>query len=507
MTLLLLSACSDYAVQDQGKVYGASDNAPHIEVDPLTIDFGAFAAEESAIATVTLRSVGEEDLRIFSVGITGSGAFTLAEPVATVVLPPGEETTFDVVYTPANAEDRAQIDITSNDPDLGTALVSVTGAGLFPELVIAPADYDFGDVPVGCDATAALGLYNNGLAPLTVTTLAQVGIEFTAEADGLPLVIAPGGSAPVSVHYTPADTARAEGELWVESDDPRGFQTAAQSGEGTEAGSGEDDFWQGDGPWEKTDILVYVDQSCSMGDDQLNLADNFSQFVTALGAVAIDWQLAIVTADDGCANGSLYRFDTPDLEGAVLAGVTRGGGRWTEAGLTISKNALEETGSGGCNADFLREDSKTTVILVSDEPEQSPSPWDDLVAEILDLAPTASIHSVVGDVPDGCSTAAPGTGYQEASLTTGGAVLSICGADWGSYFELIATLASTGATASFPLSGYPDPDSIDVTVDDARSSVWSYREDLNAIEFPLWAIPPGGSLIHVTYDYPEDCGG
>ncbi len=507
MIVLLVAACSDYAVQDQGKVYGASDNAPHIEVDPLTIDFGALAADESAIATVTLRSVGEEDLRIFSVGIIGSGAFTLAEPVASVVLPPGEETSFDVVYSPANAEDRAQIDITSNDPDLGTVLVTAIGAGLFPELLIAPADYDFGDVPVGCDATTTLGLYNNGLAPLTVTTLSQVGIEFTVEADALPVVIAPGGSTPVTVHYAPTDTARAAGELWVESDDPRGFRTADQSGEGTEAGSGADDFWQGDGPWEKTDILVYVDQSCSMEDDQVNLAANFSLFVDALGAVSIDWQLVIATSDDGCANGGLFTADTPDLGGDVLAAVQGGGGVWTEAGLTVSNNALQQTGSGGCNADFLRADSKTTVILVSDEPEQSPSPWDDLVAEIVAAAPTASIHSVVGDVPRGCSTAAPGSGYQEASVATGGAVLSICDAAWGSYFELIATLASTGAVASFPLSGYPDTDTLAVTVDEARSSAWSYREDLNAVEFPVWAIPPAGSHIQVTYDYPEDCGG
>lgn len=507
MTFLLLLGCPEYDLQDQGKVYGASDRVPAIEVDPLQLDFPALAPGESTTLPVTIRSVGVEPLLVFGVGLSGSGAYTLVDPPVNETLEPDQSLVFEVGFTPANAEDLGAIEITSNDPDLGAITVPLSGAGLFPELVIAPTSYDFGSVPIGCVADTTLGLYNNGLAPLTVSGLAEVGVAFDVAVEGLPLTLDPGASAAVSLRFAPTDISFVEGELWVESDDPRGYRTATQTGRGTDAGSGEDDFLQADGPWERTDVVVYVDQSCSMGDDQANLAANFSQFVDALAAVEIDWQLVFAIADTGCATEGVFTADTPDLEEAVLGAVRGPGGRYTEAGLTVSDNALHAAGSTGCNAGFLREDAKTTVILVSDEPEQSPQPWDTLVDDILVAAPTTAIHSVIGDVPGGCSSAAPGTGYQEASLATGGAVLSICEGDWGSYFELIATLASSGAIASFPLSGWPDPATLEVTVDEVRSSSWTYRADLNAIEFPAWAIPPGGARIHVAYDFPADCGG
>ena len=51
--------------------------------------------------------------------------------------------------------------------------------------------------------------------------------------------------------------------------------------------------------------------------------------------------------------------------------------RWdyTEALLTVAANALSKTTTTGCNAGFLRTEALLHVILVSDEPEQSPHSW------------------------------------------------------------------------------------------------------------------------------------
>ena len=45
------------------------------------------------------------------------------------------------------------------------------------------------------------------------------------------------------------------------------------------------------------DVLMVVDDSCSMVEEQENLAANFSSFISAFDGAEVDWQLAVVTTD------------------------------------------------------------------------------------------------------------------------------------------------------------------------------------------------------------------
>ena len=51
------------------------------------------------------------------------------------------------------------------------------------------------------------------------------------------------------------------------------------------------------------DVLMVVDNSCSMDQEQDKLASNFQAFIDAFEGVEVDWQLSVVTTDMWDADG------------------------------------------------------------------------------------------------------------------------------------------------------------------------------------------------------------
>jgi hypothetical protein len=152
---------------------------------------------------------------------------------------------------------------------------------------------------------------------------------------------------------------------------------------------------------------------------------------------------------------------------------------------------------------------------VSDEPEQSdghPDSWPGKVTDAESYAPTLSIISIAGDMPDGCANLAePGLGYYEAATEyTAGQFLSICTDDWAEHMRVIADLGAGKPTGTFPLSYLPNPDSIIVSVgtqpgDVAPASGWSYDEAQIAVVFDDGQWPDPGAWIEIFYDLASEC--
>lgn len=482
-----------------------SDDVPQIVVDPDELQYGLLDLGTSETRSFTIRNEGGLDLHVSSISVQGSSAFTLLVPGLAPTLPPGEEVTVDVQFSPLGPEDAAEVHIINDDLGNPEPIVSVYGTGKLPELLVTPDPYDFGRVRIGCSRSTTLRFQNIGDADLTLSTVAQVGEGFELELPfALPHVLAPGASVEGEIRIAPTAEASYTSTVYVASDAAVNTTTAEQRGAGMVDGTVVEEFYQGDGPWEKADILFYVDQSGSMRNNKRILSNNFENFASRLDSLDLEWQVGVVTRDTGCFNHGILTRDTPSLVEAFTDAVDELGGDYTEAGLTLAERALTES-YGGCNDGFLRSDAKTTLILVSDEPEQSPSPWDHYVNQIRELAPSATITAIVGDVPDGCATAEPGSGYYEASVATGGAFMSICAADWSPYFDTIATMTASGTTDTFVLTSLPDPATITVTVDDVPSTDWTYDATLNAILFAEGAVPEPGAHIQVSFELTGDC--
>ena len=142
---------------------------------------------------------------------------------------------------------------------------------------------------------------NKGTEELVITDLTQFGEHFSLiEQPSLPIVLQPGELLPLDLVYEPNIEANNQGELNIQSNDPRdsGIYVAQQYGTGMIV----NDFEQA---WENpiepaTDIIFSIDTSGSMGDDAHRLAENFETFINELSNYTDDWQIIIANGDDGC---------------------------------------------------------------------------------------------------------------------------------------------------------------------------------------------------------------
>ncbi|MBN2798422.1 MAG: choice-of-anchor D domain-containing protein [Deltaproteobacteria bacterium] len=475
-----------------------------LEVEPRLLHFGEVPWDEDVTLSLTLRNVGDAGLYVDQVDLEGSGAFTLVEPWGRTLLDPGAEAVIDVRYTPSGPEDEGGLVVRSDDTAIAEVPVQLLGSGLYPLLQILPPEIDFGEVAVCNDDEREVILLNRGDADLHVSGVALTGDGLDPVGAEVPFTLAPSETRYLTLRFAPVARGPYAGTLWVESDDISGTDTAPISGTGTHLSITEylDTFRQPEQPWHKADVLFFVDQSASMDNDAARLNQGFSTLARRFNDDGVDWQVIVVTDDDGCANEGLITSTDPYAGTTFSEAVWGPSGLLAESGLSVALAALSQTGAGGCNEGFLREDAKPLLVMISDEAEQSGTPWEELLTAIQGYAPSASVAAVVGDFPDGCEGASPGAGYHHAAMASQGVSLSVCSTDWTDHFQHVAALVDE-PTDTFPLSYTPDPATVTVEIDGVLSSAWSYDPVQNAIITDT--MPAGGSLIRIGYALTTAC--
>lgn len=290
-----------------------------------------------------------------------------------------------------------------------------------------------------------------------------------------------------------------------------GLHAGCSDYEVKEVGFG-DEFHQA-GEVVPADILFVVDDSASMVEEQARLAENFLSFVAVISDTTVDFQLGVTTTDATAAPGLLGPVlspETPDIEAAFLDQVTVGTrGSRDEQGLQAALGTLNPTVTPG----FIRPDAKLGIVVFSDEDDHSAEAASFYVTELRSLAGSSgvAIHSIVGDVPDGCvngvSAADPGARYLEATALSEGLSWSICDDAYATILTRVAFEIS-GWTDTFHLSDLPEEESIVVTVDDVEipgrdEDGWTYSLGDNAIVFHGRAVPRPGMIIRVDYEIAE----
>ena len=508
--LVLMSALVG-CKSDQGLgKYDGTDGGfgPVIEVTPRELEFGALTAGEVSTQTFNVANIGPEGtvLDVSDIRLMGpAGGYSIVSGTTSFSLAPEDPAQQIVVaFTPMGANAQlSQALVDSNDENYPHVSVDLSGEGLVPELQIDPDPLDMGTTYVGCTNPNVVTLTNIGTDLLSISDLQHAGptsiFGFT-NPNPLPINLDPGASVQVNLTFTPAADETYPTQLIATSNEPLGVRTSEQSGAGLYAGVYADAF---DVPFDPpVDLLFYVDQSGSMDDDQSSLAINFASFIYQLSTFTTDWQVIVTTDDDGCNSTGVLTPATPNYETQFTRAVSMGGGQWTEAGLTVSSNALEETDGGECNAGFMRAGALTHVILVSDEPEQSARTWDFYVNKMIAKKGDASllkISAIAGPVPGGCSSgsnsAEPGTGYVDAVNYTGGEFLSIC-SSWADSVEALAN--ASVSRSNYGLTHTPVEGTIVVTVNGAEVTNWHYDAATNSVVFDS-APPEGGD--HVDIDY------
>ena len=498
------------------------DAAPLLVIDPLTFDFGDHRAGEGDSVEVSIMNEGTMALDLYSVSLEGDAGFVLDASGLDRELSPDEETTVTVTFTAQSLEHEGRIIVESSDPVTERGVVELFGHGLIPALYVFPDPYDFGKAEPGCTREGEVYLKNIGRETLEIYSLAQIGEYFEADLSEVtfPVALEPDEKLTVPLSWTPDDYVEYEGELWIDSNaqDP----VVNESGQGADGTDYVDEYVQPISG--KVDIMFYVDQSCSMDDDKAAMSEKFQKFIGELEEIDADYQIMAVTADSGCHNIDYIDADTNNKNEIFQQAVNGTGGLFTEAGLTIAKHAIDKTVPGGCNSEFLREASTVSLVLISDEPEQSPpvQNYVAVVSAILAEAPSTYISAVAGPLPEGCEsggqTADAGYGYYEATQATGGLFLSICDLDWGEKLSALAEAATRVKLAEFFYLAEEEvePNSIHVYVDGEEVFDWTF-EDQDAeedgsgdnfpplIRFDSDAVPGEGSTIRIEYASAVDC--
>jgi hypothetical protein len=256
------------------------------------------------------------------------------------------------------------------------------------------------------------------------------------------------------------------------------------------------------------DILFVVDNSCSMAQNQQQLANNFNTFMNVFTSSRVDYRLAFITTDQFDFVGDIITPSTPDPITNALNQInaigTRGSGR--EQGFYMSRNCFLR---GPCapGGDFLRELSTLVIIYISDEDDHSTQIAPAMETFFVDLKGSKDYvvaHAVVGDIPAGCTgngNAWAGFKYHELVARMSGTALSICSTDWGTPMERLAN--DSFASPLYYLSKQPVESSITVFVDGVLNSNWTYEESSNAIIFNV--LPTEGATIQIDYAVKSIC--
>ena len=509
VSTLTLGACSENGFNS---TFEPPADRPIIEFfPPEGVVFGEAADGEEIIKEFELRNVGTAALDVTDLAIRSDNPSYRVLDTSAFSLLPEESTTVQVAFIPKQANEVwGAVDVSSNDTVTGTLAVPLLGTGLVPELEINPWTHNFGNPTIGCVESKMVTLANIGTEDLIITDF-----DFSADqtlsisgSPGLPLTLTPGDSTDVEISFAPEAEVKNSSTITVWSNDPRGALDADQVGEGAYGDPLSDAFEMPEAP--PVDILFAVDQSGSMYEDAGRLAQNFGKFIDQVDAVTTDWQVGVVTKNNGCLNyGPMNRY-TSDYKNKFRTAVTMsdsnqsGGGGLTEALLSLAKLAMEKS-YGGCNDGFLRDDAATHLILVSDEKEQSSASWSTLVEQLKNLHPTnrelVTISAVAGDYPGGCRSSdgewnEEGKGYYQAVQATGGEFLSICDTDWASKADKLAE-ASLKDLARFTLTGAPAEETLEVYVD---GKLWTSGYHAEGDELVFDRIPPEGADIQVSYN-------
>ena len=474
-------------------------------MSPAKLEYGTLSMGVTEVKSFTVTNVGTDELDVSGMVLNG-GSFTMVDEELSYILPPDGWNEFDVVFTPMEAyENYGDITIFSNDIDDPTEVVTLVGDGAVPELSIYPNPYNFGIDYVGCGYENLFILANVGTEDLIIDSIIyedpenQLSLQEVTEP--MPITLEPTSTFDLWIDFTPTKEVGTQGVLTVESNDPLGTAEGYQTAMGVYAGWVTDLFEIPVDP--PVDIIFAIDRSCSMDDDAMSLANNFSSFIGAIDKYTSGWKIGVVTADNGCYN-TIIDSKTANYESMFSTAVlSNNWGMYTEMLLTLVKSSLQAEAS--CNAGFSRAGAITHAIMVSDEPEQSFASWSVLVTDMQSMVADPSmlkLSAIAGDYPGGCGSADPGTGYYEAVMATGGEFLSIC-SNWSKNVDVLAQ-ASLEGLLDFELSETPAPDSIVVKVDGATwLADWHYDAGTNSIVFDTEVTQ--GASVEVEYGKLVEC--
>jgi hypothetical protein len=294
----------------------------------------------------------------------------------------------------------------------------------------------------------------------------------------------------------------------------------------------------------KVDLLIVVDNSGSMTEEQHALQASLETLWNRIALANADFHIAVTTSGmtpyttgfsqcpGGAQGGEAGRFfpvdnsqpriltpQTPNVKQALFSNIDVGICHWDERFLdpvlaALTPPLINSTKAPGTalandgNAGFLRDDARLALLAVSDSDDDAdvanPPPVSQYVQQLaaikhgaLDLVSFSGIVAL-----SACPTIEQvGTRYKDIAQQLNGTLYDICQLNNFNAMLESALGDLLLPLTSFPLSAHPqDATAIQVTVNGAKVSNWTYDAGSNRIVFPKSAAPVPGSQIAAKYE-------
>lgn len=398
---------------------------------------------------------------------------------------------------------------------------------------ITPFDVDFGTVQTGCRSVAKpFTIRNVCPTPVTISALGVAATEFSRSALTLPLVLSPGQQQNVNITFTPTTNGVVSSSLVVGANHSSAtfvYQTAVV-GTGASSGANQDRFVIP----RKVDVVLVVDDSCSMFDKQVALGANANAFLSYAISAGVDFNLGITTTDTAISGGFILgttgtrvlRSTTPNLLQVFNQHVNVGtSGSGLEEMFRPALSAVTQPTLTSTNTGFLRADANLSVLAFTDATEQGTDTVASMVTQFLRVKGLKQrnrfsfsfVRPIATQPPTGCVYDSAQSNDQrqvEMIRDTGGVSAEICDVLNPTVWRPEATRvgqAVFGGRATWFLTAPPVPASaagLNVTLNGvtvpevARPSGvrnWSYDGSRNAVVFEANSLPAPGQTVGVDY--------
>ncbi|MBL8954068.1 MAG: choice-of-anchor D domain-containing protein [Myxococcaceae bacterium] len=528
-------------------------------VSPASVSFGLMSAPSVRDQGIAVTNQGTQPNEVclissFDLAPGTDPLFKLpAGAVTDFELQPGQSTVL-LVRAQATANGSSVVNVTGNavlqisSPTAPSRQIPLA-ASLGPScLVLSPASVDFGTVKRGCGSQRrSINAYNACNSTLTIQSFSIIAAagqpaggpdcpgmaacpEFTIDGAPVNLTLNAGAAAslPFSFRYRPIDVGPDTGAfvVRVNQQGDNVDYVVQLGGTGDLVGTQTDSWRQTAVP--KSDVLLVIDDSCSMLDDQMALASNFASFIAgaSFSGVNVDFNMGVITTDvsrpttgiliGDSANPKILRRDTPNLQALFASKVVVGTSGGSESIAAPALRAVTAPFVINENAGFLRDDAHLAIIGITDEPDQSPLP-DALYAAQLLAAKNGRTHLISYNII-GPGSMAPCGGDEAVSthdfLTAffNGVRGEICQADWSMLLADVAKPAF-GFRDTFFLTSEPDEVAapIVVKIDSGMGAVtvprttaggtpiWRYDAMTGSVIFTPGYVPDPGTLLTISY--------
>ncbi len=490
--MLLLLACAplrDWPVVDGDGVVPEE----RVSVTPSTLDFGDVSVNSlgSITLSITVSNLGSTEVTVTNHDEpVGSEGFVVeAEPLLTLAA--GASVELAVRYAPTTEEQSSAL-LRVNP---GGDVVRLAGSGHAPVAEVGAATVE--PTVLGCTGVGEVAVANTGTETLDLSDASVDGSDFTVT--GWEANVAPGDFTLVELAFTPGGGGNRGGTLTLSTNDPlRPAVAVSLEGLGYEGERVTEQFEYR--PTQPTDIMFLVEPGTFGGDPRL--APALDAYVAALTATNVDFQVTALSTQSPCPSDDPAFATASSTHLGALRVLDRAfddaDGSYDGDLLDLALAAMAQTLDGGCLENFRRAHANLDVVLVADtSPSRDPELQAESLADLLTDPAGLRLSALVPRGGDECPAAAEA--YASLAQAYGGVVGDTCDDDWVDVFEGFAQLPAIEAAVVFALAEAPVVDTLDVTVDGAPFTSWTYDAGTNSVTFVAQTAPSLGAAVEITY--------